>query len=118
VEIRRYVVSGRNPDGSIVAAKYGRVERSWEWNGKILCRCAFSDANESAELVAAQADVSLVVFPSESASATVLSTAHQSAVTALDGTIVGKTQITDVIRSIRNGMVAKGHPWFDVSSSF
>jgi hypothetical protein len=118
MEIRRYVVSGRNSDGSLLVSKYGRVERSWEWNGKILCRCAFSDANESAELVAAQADTNLIVFPSESAPATALSTTHQNAIASLDGTHVGKSQVADTIRSIRNGMVAKGHPWFDVSSSF
>lgn len=116
MDIRRYVISVRNTDGSLVAAQYARIERSWEFQGKVLCRCLFSDANESRELTSAQADANLVVLPSESAPSSALSTSHAAAITALGGKTSG-AQVLDAVRSIRNSMVASGHKWFDVSSA-
>jgi hypothetical protein len=116
MQIRRYCISNRNTDGSLVVAQYASVERSWEVGAKVLCRCVFEDANESANLVAAQADPNVVVFPSETAPASVMPAATQTAVTSVGGSTSG-AQVLDAVRSIRNGMVASGHKWFDISSA-
>ena len=126
MNIQRYCFSPRNLDGTIYIGQYCSILRSWEWRtiGSppvpcVMCRCQFSDLNEAAGLVAAQADPKVTVCPSESAQAIVIPAATALVLINMGAPVTpaASAQVIDRIRSIRDAMVAAGNPWFDVSSA-